>query len=170
LVRNLTPPYITAEPQIIHRRLDESSSGLATSTSSDTSKFSESSTRKAKTSLAKDFFWSPRLSPEQPTVNPLPRFLILASDGFSDLCSDSDAPFGSNERMKHIISSWAYSMSLLHPPRCVSDALPWSKGDNMALRLLRRALGEDRFSVSKVLTLDMDEAWIDDTTLVVMTI
>jgi len=40
----------------------------------------------------------------------------------------------------------------------------------MALRLLRRALGEDRFSVSKVLTLAMDEAWIDDTTLVVMTI
>lgn len=104
-------------------------------------------------------------------MNPLPRFLILASDGFSDLCSDVDAPSTSHERMKRIISSWAYSMSLLHPPKCVTDALPWSKGDNMALRLLRIALGgEDRLTVSKVLTLDMDEAWIDDTSIVVMTI
>lgn len=41
---------------------------------------------------------------------------------------------------------------------------------NMALRLLRRTIGDDRFAVSKVLTLDMDEAWIDDTALVVATI
>jgi pyruvate dehydrogenase phosphatase len=41
----------------------------------------------------------------------------------------------------------------------------------MALRLLRKVLGgDDRFGVSKVLTLDMDNAWIDDTSIVVMTI
>ena len=41
---------------------------------------------------------------------------------------------------------------------------------NMALRLLRRALGGDRYSVSRVLTLDMDVAWIDDTAIVVQTL
>lgn len=41
----------------------------------------------------------------------------------------------------------------------------------MALRLLRRMLGgEDRYSVSRVLTLDMDEAWIDDTAIIVQTL
>jgi pyruvate dehydrogenase phosphatase len=39
---------------------------------------------------------------------------------------------------------------------------------NMALRLLREALGgDDCFSVSRVLTLDMDVAWIDDTAIIV---
>jgi pyruvate dehydrogenase phosphatase len=42
--------------------------------------------------------------------------------------------------------------------------------DNMALRLLRRSLGGDRYSVSRVLTLDMDVAWIDDTAIVVQTL
>jgi len=60
-------------------------------------------------------------------------------------CFDCSLWFKSTEVYK-------YSMSLLHPLRSVSDALPWSKG------------GKPRFSVSKVLTLDMDEAWIDDTT------
>lgn len=46
-----------------------------------------------------------------------------------------------------------------------------SATDNMALRLLRRMLGgEDRYSVSRVLTLDMDEAWIDDTAIIVQTL
>ena len=41
----------------------------------------------------------------------------------------------------------------------------------MALRLLRQVLGgEDCFSVSRVLTLDMDVAWIDDTAIVVQTL
>jgi len=46
-----------------------------------------------------------------------------------------------------------------------------AKSWNMALSLLRKALGgEDRFSVSRVLTLDMDVAWIDDTAIVVQTL
>lgn len=45
------------------------------------------------------------------------------------------------------------------------------KSWNMALRLLRESLGgEDRAAVSRVLTLDMDIAWIDDTTIVVQTL
>ncbi|KAF9533622.1 phosphatase 2C-like domain-containing protein [Crepidotus variabilis] len=115
LVRNLTPPYISAEPEIVHRKLDDG--------------------------LSAEAMASPTAPSSPSTNNP------------------------------HIISSWAYSMSLVHPTECVADAEPWSKRDNMALRLLRRAVGgEDRYGVSKVLTLDMDEAWIDDTSIVVMTI
>jgi len=42
---------------------------------------------------------------------------------------------------------------------------------NLALRLLRHSIGgEDTKSVSKVLTLDMNIPWIDDTTIVVQTL
>ncbi|KIM49636.1 hypothetical protein M413DRAFT_60043 [Hebeloma cylindrosporum] len=119
LMRNRTPPYISAEPQIIHRRLDGS--------------------------------------------DPSPRFLILASDGFADLCE--------GEGQKRIIESWARGMVARNPPESVTDSEPGSRQDNMALRLLRRAVGgEDRFGVSRVLTLDMDVAWIDDTSIVVQTL
>lgn len=145
LVRNQTPPYITAEPEITHYRLDNDRSLL-------------------------------------------PRFLILCSDGFSDLCS--------NEGQSRIVSDWAQGMVIndvmlstspssvtplpLAPlssspvtNRSGNGAVPGTESKNMALRLLRRALGgDDRFSVSRVLTLDMDGhgAWIDDTAIVVQTI
>ncbi|KAF9036833.1 phosphatase 2C-like domain-containing protein [Panaeolus papilionaceus] len=123
LVRNQSPPYITAEPEITHRRLDSKSS--------------------------------------QPCHRP--RFLILASDGFADLCD--------GEGQKRIIEGWAKGMDSKNPAESVTDAEPWSRQDNMALRLLRRAVGgDDRFGVSKVLTLDMEAAWIDDTSIVVQTL
>jgi len=101
-------------------------------------------------------------SPPAPQ-SPLPRFLILASDGFADLCD--------GEGQKRIIESWARSMVMRNPPESVTDSEPGSRHDNMALRLLRRAVGgEDRFGVSRVLTLDMDVAWIDDTSIVVQTL
>jgi len=94
---------------------------------------------------------------------PSPRFLILASDGFADLCE--------GEGQKRIIESWARGMVARNPPESVTDSEPGSRQDNMALRLLRRAVGgEDRFGVSRVLTLDMDVAWIDDTSIVVQTL
>ena len=118
LVRNRTPPYIIASPEIVHRRLDRNSL--------DTSQ----------------------------------RYLILASDGFIDLCS--------GEGQKRVVESWARGMAAHDPSEGITDAEPGSRRDNMALRLLRRALGgEDRFGVSRVLTLDMDVAWIDDTSIVV---
>jgi len=96
-------------------------------------------------------------------MNPLPRFLILASDGFGDLCE--------GEGQTRILESWANSMISRNPPESVTDAKPWSQQDNMALRLLRRTVGgEDRFGVSRVLTLEMDGAWIDDTSIVVQTL
>lgn len=74
------------------------------------------------------------------------QYLILCSDGFVDLCG--------GDGHKRIVTDWATK---------------WRHHDgNMALGLLRRALGgEDNFRVSKVLTLDMESAWIDDTALVV---
>lgn len=129
LVRNQTPPYVTAEPQIIHRTLAR-----------ETTKGDNSS-----------------------AANPPPRFLILASDGFFDLCD--------GEGQARVIESWARGMVLHNPPSSVTDAPSGSRQDNMALRLLRRAVGgEDRFSVSRVLTLDMSDAWIDDTSIVVQTV
>jgi len=40
--------------------------------------------------------------------------------------------------------------------------------ENLALRLLRRALGgEDLMSISQMITLDMESPWMDDTTIIV---
>lgn len=40
--------------------------------------------------------------------------------------------------------------------------------DNLALRLLRRALGgEDLMSISQMITLEMESPWMDDTTIIV---
>ena len=42
---------------------------------------------------------------------------------------------------------------------------------NLALKLLRHSIGgEDVKSVSRVLTLDMNTPWIDDTTIVIQTL
>ena len=114
-MRNHTPPYITAQPDVIHRRLGGPARGL--------------------------------------------RFLILASDGFADLCS--------GKGQERIVLNWAKSMAD-QPFEARKSA---KRPDNMALRLLRQALGgDDRYSVSRVLTLNMDVAWIDDTSIVVQTL
>jgi pyruvate dehydrogenase phosphatase len=114
LLRNRTPPYITAEPEVIHRRLDEGDFSALH-----------------------------------------PRYLILASDGFTDLCED--------EGQRKIVDSWAGAS---YSNDRVPDTPNGSK-DNLALRLLRRALGPDDLTVSRTLTLDMDTAWIDDTSIIV---
>ncbi|KAJ3836276.1 phosphatase 2C-like domain-containing protein [Lentinula raphanica] len=171
LVRNRTPPYISAQPDITHVSLNEIGSRSTVSNGESTSSSSSSPS--------------------------LPRFLILSSDGFTDLCS--------TEGQQRIIADWARSVvtmqsatddseshidrsninnilpmspitsSFSHPSMSTSPtSLPSTPGyesRNMALRLLRRALGgDDRPSVSRVLTLDMDVAWIDDTSIVVQTL
>ncbi|KAF8810039.1 protein serine/threonine phosphatase 2C [Phlegmacium glaucopus] len=152
LVRNLTPPYITADPEITHRRLDTGHSN-STSFQYPTMTNDTPLTKKPSRSINK----------LTAAMNPLPRFLILASDGFSDLCE--------GEGQIRIVESWANSMVSQNPPESVTDAKPWSQQDNMALRLLRRTIGgEDKFGVSRVLTLEMDGAWIDDTSIVVQTL
>lgn len=112
LVRNRTPPYIIAQPEVTYRRL-EATRGQ--------------------------------------------RFLVLSSDGFTDLCT--------GEGQTRILRSWAQASYEQPPER--------EYRDNMALKLLHRALGgddRDRYSVSRVLTLDMEFAWIDDTSIVVQTL
>jgi pyruvate dehydrogenase phosphatase len=109
LTRNRTPPYISSEPDVVHRRLGPRS------------------------------------------------FLILATDGLSELC---DAGEGAGR--EDMVADWA---------RCVAEAAEaktMGKGENLALRLLRHALGgQDVVSVSQMMTLDMDTPWMDDTTIVV---
>ena len=153
-MRNLTPPYISAEPDIIHRRLDTGNSNAAGS---------GSNSHIPLTNIPFTRMPFRGIKKKSSAMNPLPRFLILASDGFADLCEV--------EGQSRIIENWANSMISRNPPESVTDAKPWSQQDNMALRLLRRTVGgENRFGVSKVLTLEMDGAWIDDTSIVVQTL
>jgi pyruvate dehydrogenase phosphatase len=125
LVRNHTPPYISAKPDILHRRLMPSDHHLAA----------------------------------RRNGHVLPRFLILSSDGFTDLCV--------RQAQHRIVASWAEDMVSKTP----MDSDPTRKTNNMALRLLRQTLGgDDCLSVSRVLTLDMNVAWIDDTAIIVQTL
>jgi pyruvate dehydrogenase phosphatase len=120
LSRNRTPPYISSEPDVVHRRLGPRS------------------------------------------------FLILATDGLSELYDGA----GRGD----MVADWA---------RCVAEARSGTKKtkavvrngegegegeqeENLALRLLRRALGgEDLMSISQMITLDMETPWMDDTTIIV---
>jgi len=103
--RNRTPPYISSEPDVIHRRLGPRS------------------------------------------------FLILATDGLSELC-DVDTVGRAD-----MVADWA---------RCVAEVAQVPGEDNLALRLLRHALGgDDLMYMSQMITLEMDTPWIDDTTIIV---
>ena len=114
LDRNISPPYITAEPEITHRKL---------------------------------------------CPNTRNGFLILCSDGLADLWSST---FPDEQRM---VDEWG---------RVVAEVVNkegFSGKTNLALKLLRHSIGgEDTKGVSKVLTLDMNTPWIDDTTIVIQTL
>ena len=78
--------------------------------------------------------------------------LLLCSDGLPDLYN---ARFDSRAEM---VAHWAQT---------IGDALD-ARSDNAALVLLRDALGgDDVRSVSAHLTVEMDERWMDDTTVLV---
>ncbi|KAJ7253336.1 phosphatase 2C-like domain-containing protein [Mycena haematopus] len=82
-----------------------------------------------------------------------PHYLVLASDGFTELCRASGR--------ERVLTAWAAAE---RPPHVAA------KG-NLASRLLRQAIGgEDRAGVSCMLTLDMDGPWVDDTAIVVQTL
>lgn len=81
------------------------------------------------------------------------RFLILSSDGLTDLCQGPG--------QQQIINRWARSLKKPVGGKFIGQS------SNMALRMLWHALGEDNESVSRVLTLDMETSWIDDTSIVV---
>jgi pyruvate dehydrogenase phosphatase len=104
LARNRTPPYISSEPDVVHRRLGPRS------------------------------------------------FLILATDGLSELCD------GTASRAD-MAAEWA---------DCIAEAGRAPGKENLAMRLLRHALGgDDLMSMSQMITLDMETPWMDDTTVIV---
>lgn len=78
--------------------------------------------------------------------------LLLCSDGLPDLYN---ARIDSRAEM---VNHWAQT---------VGNALD-ARSDNAALVLLRDALGgDDERSVSSYLTVEMDERWMDDVTILV---
>jgi pyruvate dehydrogenase phosphatase len=132
LVLNHTPPYISSEPEITHRRLHRSP-------------FNNNNNNNSATGT----------NGLEHHTQSLSRFLILSSDGLTDLCQGPG--------QQKIIGTWARNLR-----RNNIEEVAGSKSENMALRLLWQALGgEDSDSVSRVLTLDMDSSWIDDTAIVV---
>ncbi|KAH9170805.1 protein serine/threonine phosphatase 2C [Lactarius sanguifluus] len=91
-----------------------------------------------------------RLPPRSAGTGAGRSFLVLATDGLSELYDGTTRA--------EMAADWA---------RCVAEVAS-SKGENIALRLLRRALGgEDLMSISQMVTLDMDTPWMDDTTIIV---
>ncbi|KAG1725857.1 phosphatase 2C-like domain-containing protein [Suillus lakei] len=87
-------------------------------------------------------------------LDPSPRaprkYLILCSDGFTDIC-------GTNQRA--IVDQWARAAA--------SSSSRELDEKSLALQLLWQALGNDPTSVSRVLTLNMDSPWLDDVSIVV---
>jgi pyruvate dehydrogenase phosphatase len=138
LQRNKTPPYIDARPEVTHVPLDRQADNLRID---------------GHTGVE-------RISREKSGPAPGPRFLVLSSDGFADLCS--------GDGHERIIKTWAESVAKTPAATGSGPVLP---SENLAVQLLRCALGgEDLYSVSRVLTLDMDVSWIDDTSIVVQTL
>ncbi|KAF7793792.1 hypothetical protein EIP86_004913 [Pleurotus ostreatoroseus] len=78
-------------------------------------------------------------------------FLITCSDGLLDLCG--------GELVQGVVDQWAH---------IVGRSLESSKQRNSALALLRAAIGGDDIKVvSRNMTVEMDERWMDDTTIIV---
>lgn len=111
LVRNLTPPYISAMPEVAHYPLGASPAGKR-----------------------------------------LRKYLVLASDGFTDVCG---------EAQRSVIERWL---------QCVESRSECGKTDNMAMQLLWEGLGGEVEGVSKVLTVDLDVPWLDDVSIVVQSL
>lgn len=85
-----------------------------------------------------------------------PSFLILCSDGLTDLYEE----MGQQEMVNHWVQVVSQALELFS---CLSD-----QRTNLALRLLRDAIGgEDATIVSRNITVEMEERWMDDTTIVV---
>lgn len=95
-------------------------------------------------------------------------FLVLCSDGLQDLYADAgvaiaDLPKVYLDAIVHPSPSALLSNGVAH------DSALFAVEDNLALRLLRHALGGDDYeAVSQLLQGEPDEeAWIDDVTIVV---
>lgn len=100
-------------------------------------------------------------------------YLVLATDGLAELY-DGFAREEMAQDWARVVGaavtasrspSLAHSHSHAHAhAHAQAQAAP---EENVALALLRHALGDDLVTVSQLLTLDMDRPWMDDTTIVV---
>ncbi|KAI5120928.1 hypothetical protein M0805_002908 [Coniferiporia weirii] len=116
LVRNLTPPYISAEADIVHRRLVR----------------------------------GPGAVPGAPN-----QFLILCTDGLQELFDDVPV----EKQSQHYVDA------VMLPG---DERATFKVDDNLALRILKRALGgDDTNAVSQMIAVQSEQAWLDDITIVV---
>ncbi|KAF9228818.1 protein serine/threonine phosphatase 2C [Gyrodon lividus] len=92
--------------------------------------------------------------PLDPSQRSLRKYLILCSDGFTDICG---------EHQRKVIEQWLQNMDS-------SDCSTGCGTSNMALQLLWQGLGGDPISVSRVLTLDSEVPWLDDISIVVQSL
>jgi pyruvate dehydrogenase phosphatase len=109
LVRNHTPPYISAQADVVHRRLVRGAHSQ--------------------------------------------HFLVLCTDGFTDISANGDPERAADE--------WT---------GIVREAIK-ARGDNLALDLLQGVLGgQDLASVSRALMLELDYPWLDDITIMLLSL
>ncbi|TFY56597.1 hypothetical protein EVG20_g8865 [Dentipellis fragilis] len=96
----------------------------------------------------------------QPAPPTQPHFLILATDGLTEQYEDFDR--------EEMAEDWARCVGSAYYGQAKGPGRPTHDPDNLALHLLRHALGgDDAVKVSQLLTLDMDTPWMDDVTIVV---
>ena len=102
-------------------------------------------------------------------------YLVLATDGLAELY-DGFAREEMAQDWARVVGaavtasrspSLAHSHSHAHAHAHAQAQAQAAPEENVALALLRHALGDDLVTVSQLLTLDMDRPWMDDTTIVV---
>jgi pyruvate dehydrogenase phosphatase len=122
--RNHTPPYVSNEPGVEHRKIRKGTRGVGD------------------------------------------RFIVMCSDGLTDLYKGAKDTKGLKEDERGSDAVKAASTYV----RVVGAKLDESGGEeNLALHLLRVGLGGDNSrSVSSGITVEMEERWMDDTTIQVL--
>ena len=85
-------------------------------------------------------------------------FLILCSDGLVDLRSGA-----TTLNVESLANRWAQVVGR----EIDKESSGRSSRANLAMKLLRDAIGGDDMHLSRVLTVEMEERWIDDTTIIV---
>lgn len=159
LDRNKSPPYISSHPDITHRRLRKRSSSSSSSyprfhlilATDGLTDLYDGSERQA---MIDDWASCISMIPRRSSPSVLPSFLSGLPALFSALTPAS---------LSRILQGHTFNQGRTDSSTAVAS-------NNLALRLLRRALGGEPVDVSKVselLTMDMDSPWMDDTTIIV---
>ncbi|KAL5488326.1 hypothetical protein ACEPAI_6434 [Sanghuangporus weigelae] len=113
-----TPPYLSADPDVAHFRLNRGSNAL---------------------------------------IGVPSQFLVLCTDGLPDLL-ETIPPQGYPQ----------YYVDAVIPPGTRNEQASFHIDNNIALRILKKALGgEDNNAVSQMISLQSDQPWLDDVTIIV---